>query len=248
MKTIDFSYFIERYNADEMSDAERQWFLKEIDGNDKLRDEINLRKRTDEVLKNQNVISLRNKLAGIEKKREANIPVRNVKKPAYMKYAAVIAGLVLVGNIYLFSGNDLSGDEILNRYYKAYEPPITQRSNHTKTDDDFTLAMEFFKTHDYKTAAIYFSKVVESEPRDMYSILLNGISNFENSKYPEAKRSFGTVIDNKYNLYVDQAQWYLALCYVRTDEKEKAVKQLEIIKKEGGVYKNAAKKIIRNLK
>jgi len=37
MKTIDFSYFIERYNANEMSDAERTWFRKELDGNDQLR-------------------------------------------------------------------------------------------------------------------------------------------------------------------------------------------------------------------
>ena len=32
MKTIDFSYFIERYNAGEMSDAEKEWFQKELKG------------------------------------------------------------------------------------------------------------------------------------------------------------------------------------------------------------------------
>ena len=58
MKTIDFSYFIERFNAGEMSEAEKQWFQKELEGNEKLRNEVSLRKRTDEILKNQNVISL----------------------------------------------------------------------------------------------------------------------------------------------------------------------------------------------
>ena len=33
MKTIDFSYFIERYNAGEMNDDEKQWFRKELEGN-----------------------------------------------------------------------------------------------------------------------------------------------------------------------------------------------------------------------
>jgi hypothetical protein len=37
MKTIDFSYFIERYNAGEMSSDEEQWFNKELIGNDMLR-------------------------------------------------------------------------------------------------------------------------------------------------------------------------------------------------------------------
>ena len=53
MKTIDFSYFIERYNAGEMSEAEKQWFQKELEGNENLRKEVYLRKNTDKVLKNQ---------------------------------------------------------------------------------------------------------------------------------------------------------------------------------------------------
>ena len=248
MKTIDFSYFIERYNAGDMSDSEKQWFLKELDGNEKLRNEVNLRKRTDEVLESQNIISLRGKLSGIEKRREANIPVRNSKKPAYLNYAAVIAVLVLIGSITMFSGKTLSSDKIMNRYYKVYEPPTGQRSVQSGTNADFTLALELYNTHDYEKAAILFNKVVESNPKDMQSTLLNGIANFENNKYPEAKRSFGNVINDNNNLYIDQAQWYLALCYVKTDEREKAIQQLEIIKKEGGIYRNDAKKIIRKLK
>ncbi|MCX6320762.1 MAG: tetratricopeptide repeat protein [Bacteroidia bacterium] len=248
MKTIDFSYFIERYNAGKMSDSERQWFLKELDGNEKLQNEVDLRKRTDEVLKNQNIISLRSKLSDIEKKREASIPVRNSKKPVSLKYAAVISVLVIIGSITMFSGRNLSSDEIMNRYYKVYEPPTGQRSVQSGTNADFTLALKFYNTHDYEKAAILFNKVVESNPKDMQSTLLNGIVNFENNKYPEAKRSFGNVINDNNNLYIDQAQWYLALCYVKTDEREKAIQQLEIIKKEGGIYRNDAKKIIRKLK
>jgi len=248
MKTIDFSYFIERYNANEMSDAERMWFRKELDGNDQLREELNLRKRTDAVLQKQDIISLRNKLSDIENRRKANIVVRKRMRPVYLKYVAVIAGAMLTGNIYLFTGKNLGSDEILNRYYKVYEPPTPLRSAQPNTSDDFTLALEFFNTHDYKNAAIYFSKVVESKPEDMYSSLLNGISNFENNKYPEAKLSFETVIDNKTNIYIDQAQWYLALCYVNTGENDKAIRQLEIVKERGSIYSNDAKKIIRKLK
>jgi len=248
MKTIDFSYFIERYNANEMSDAERIWFRKELEGNDQLREELNLRKRTDEVLQNQNIISLRNKLSEIENRRKANIIATKRKKPVYLKYGAVFAVLVLIGNIYLFTGKNLSSDEIMNRYYKAYEPTAPSRSAQPVTNDDFTLALEFFNTHDYKNAAIFFSKVVEREPKNMYSTLLNGISNFENNKYPEAKRSLGIVIADKTNLYIDQAQWYLALCYVNTGENDKAIRQLEIVKERGSIYSNDAKKIIRKMK
>jgi tetratricopeptide (TPR) repeat protein len=249
MKTIDFSYFIERHISGEMSDAEKQWFLKELDGNEKLRNEVNLRQRTDKILKNQNVMSLRGKLSEIEKTRSEVVkPAKNSNKSTFIKYAAVLAGLVFIGSITIFSGKHLSNDEILKRYYKAYEPPTSQRSANSETDADFTLALEFYNTRDFEKAAILFNKVLEKKPNDMQTVLLKGVSNFEEKKYPEAKQSFSKVIDNKDNLYVDQAQWFLSLCYLNTNENDKAIQLLKIIVIENGNYKNEANKIIRGLK
>lgn len=248
MKTIDFSYFIERYVAGDMNDAEKKWFEKELDGNEKLRNEVALSKRTDEVLKNRDIAALRSKLSEIEKLREINIPVSKTRKPAYLKYAAVFAGLVLIGSVVIFSGRTLSSDEIIDRYYKTYEPPTTQRSVLTTSNNDFTMALEFYNTHNYEKAAILFNKVLKSDPKDMQSTLLYGVANFEDKKYPDAKQSFVNVINDNNNLFIESAKWYLALCYVKTDDKKKAVQQLEMIKSEGGIYKNDAKKIIRRLK
>ena len=249
MKTIDFSYFIERYNAAEMSDSEKQWFEKELEGNEKLKNEVNLRKRTDEILKNQNVISLRNKLSAIENQRKGvNHPARSTKKIRYIRYAAVFAGLILIGSLALFTGKSLNSETIMKRYYKVYEPPTSQRSAVSGTDADFTLALEFYNTRDYEKAAVLFNKVLATKPDDMELVLLKGVSNFEEKKYPEAKQSFGKVIDDKNNLFIDQAEWYLALCYVNTNEIDKAKQLFKIIVNENGIYKNNARKIIRGLK
>jgi tetratricopeptide (TPR) repeat protein len=247
MKTIDFSYYIERYNAGEMSDAEQQWFQKELDGNVTLQTEVNIRRNTDKVLKNKDIISLRNKLSEIEKNREVPVIIRN-KRPEYLKYVAVLTGLIIIGSITVFSDRNMSSEEIINRYNKVYESPTVQRSAIAETNNDFSLALEFYNTHDYQKAAILFSKILEKNPKDMQSELLNGVANFEDEKYPEAKLSFDKIIYDDNNLFIETAKWYLALCYVKTDEKSKAIRQLEIITKEGGIYKNNAKKIIRKLK
>jgi tetratricopeptide (TPR) repeat protein len=249
MKTVDFSYFIERYNAGEMSESEKQWFLKELEGNEKLRNEVNLRKRTDEILKNQNVMSLRNKLSEIENRRkEVRKPVNDSKKTVFIRYAAVFAGLILIGSIAMFSGKNLNSEKIMKHYYKVYEPPTSQRSARSVSNADFTLALEFYNTHDYEKAAVLFNKVLGNNPNDMQTVLLKGVSNFEEKKYPEAKQSFVKVIDDKDNLYIDQAQWYLALCYLNTYETEKAKQLFKIIVNGDGIYKSDAKKIIRGLK
>jgi tetratricopeptide (TPR) repeat protein len=249
MKTIDFSYFIERYNSGEMSDTEKQWFLKELEGNEKLRNEVDLRKRTDEILMKQDVISLRNKLSEIERQRnEVKSPQKDSRRSVFIKYAAVVAGLVLIGSLVFLPGKKLSSDEIVKQYYKAYNPPSNQRSAQSASDADFTLALEFYNTHDYNKAAVLFNKVLENQPNDMQTVLLIGVSNYEEKKYPEAKQSFGKVIDDNNNLYVDQARWYLALCYLNTGEKEKAIQLFDEISKESGTYQNDAKKIVKGLK
>jgi TolA-binding protein len=248
MKNINFSYIIERYNAGEMSDSDKQSFEKKLINDKMLRDEANLRRKTDEILENQNIISLRNKLTSIEKRRESKKHIISTKMPVYLKYAAVILGIILIGNLSLFRGKNLSGDEIINRYYKVYEPPTTSRSSVTEPNSDFTMALEFYNTHEYGKAAALFSKVVESNPKDMQSEFLSGLSNFEDKKYPEAKQSFANVISENENYFIETAKWYLALCYVKTNEKEKAIQQLEIIKKEGGLYSKDAKNIIKRYK
>ena len=105
--------------------------------------------------------------------------------------------------------------------------------------------MEFYESHDFRNAAVSFSKVVESNPKNMYANFLNGMSNYEDSKYTEAKQSFGKVIDDKKNYYVDQAEYYLALCYLQTNEDDKAIELLRKISTEGGFYAKVAKKMIR---
>jgi tetratricopeptide (TPR) repeat protein len=248
MKTIDFSYFIERYNAGEMSDTEKEWFLKELEGNIELRNEVDLRKRTDEVLRKQDVLSLRNKLSQIEQNRKE--VTKQVSSPgrSFIRYAAVIAALVLIGSITMLTRKNMSNDEILNRYYKVYEPPTSQRSAQSVPDADFTLALELYNTHDYGKAAILFNKVLENKPNDMQVVLLRGVSNFEEKNYPEAKQSFDKVIENRDNLYVDQAQWYLALCYLQTNETEKAKKLFKLIGAVNGIYRDDAIKIYKGLK
>jgi len=247
MKTIDFSYFIERYNADEMSDAEKHWFQKELKSNKDLSVEINLRRKSDEILRRQDIISLRNKLTEIEKRREEAIPVKKTKIPTYFYYAAAIAVFMVIGSTAIFPGKKLSNDEIVLKYNKQYEPQTAQRSGLADENADFLLALEYYNTHDFANAAILFKKVVEVNPKDMEYSFLYGVANFEDKKYPEAEEWFVKVINNGKNLFTETAKWYLALCYVQTNDREKAYQQLDIISKEGSIYSKDAKKIMRRL-
>jgi len=251
MKTIDFSYFIERYNAGEMNEAEKTWFLKELESNETLRNEVDLRKRTDMVLKNHHdVIKLRNKLSEIERIRAVQEPVKNTGKRILFRYAAIITGFILVGSItlYYFYGTSMTSDEILNRFYNSYEVTSPSRSQQAIFNSDYSTAIEYYNIHDYRNAALYFSKILENDDKYMESTFLSGVSNFEVRNYPDASRSFVKVIDNNDNLFIEDAQWYLALCYLRTDESLKAKELLTEIKDAFSIHSRDAKAILRNMK
>ena len=141
----------------------------------------------------------------------------------------------------------MTGDEILIKYYQPYETAGSSRSYSQTADPDYVLAMDYYKVQDYRKAALYFSKVLEKAPDDMESTLLQGVSHFEISDYPESKRLFSRVIDDNNNLFIEDARWFLALCYIKTEEKSRALDQLRIITDSHSIYRNPARKIIRKI-
>jgi tetratricopeptide (TPR) repeat protein len=250
MKSNDFSLYIERYNAGEMEEMERIWFEKELDGNLELRREVNLRKKTDHLLKEPDIINLRNKLSSIENKRRekgaAQVPVS--RKIFHYRYAAVFIGIVLLGSITIFSGRHLSNDDIIKRYYNVYEFKFPSRSLSQASYTDFSTAVTYYNQHDFRNAALFFKKVLASDPDEMPSTFLYGVSNFEISNYPEARQSFNDVIENRDNLFREDAQWYLALCYIKTDQRDLAREKLLLIKNSDSRYKGEAKKVLRKIR
>ncbi len=249
MKTIDFSYFIERYNAGEMSNEEEHWFNKELIGNDMLRKEVNLRKITDEVLDRHDVISLRNKLSDLERKREEHVPVRKPRKSVYAKSAALVSVLVLVGSIIMLPDKEMSKEELNSRFYKTYEVATPTRAAVSLEATDFSLGLEYYKSGDYKTAAGYFEKVLDIEPDNKQSEFLYGISKFYEGNYDLAEPPLKSVANDNDNHFFITAQWYLAGCYINTNEKELAINQLEIIiNDKDNYFKKDARKLLKSLK
>jgi tetratricopeptide (TPR) repeat protein len=247
MKTIDFSYFIERYIAGEMNKAEEIWFQKELEGNLGLRNEVDLRRKTDNVLKSHDIILLRNKLSEIDKSRKSRVPSNVPRKRIQLGIAAALTGLVLIGSLVLFGSKHLTNDEIINQYYKSFDGVSVSRSSHTALNSDYSTGLDYYNIHDYKNAALYFSKVLNVDPGNMESTMFYGTSSFEVNNYPEATRSFTKVIDNNNNLFIEDAEWYLALCYVKTNEMGKASHQLNAIKNSRSIYSRNAAKILRQI-
>jgi len=243
MKTIDYSYFIERYIAGEMDQTEKFWFEKELTGNELLQKELLLRKKTDAILERQDIISLRNKLVTLEIARKDEMIKNGKLSMPRFRFAAIFAGLIILGSITFLSFRTESTSEIYKKYYQVYDNPGPSRSSETTYNE----AIDYFKQKEFSKALEGFKAYLKNKPESSQIEFLSGVSFMEIKNFPDAESAFHKVVDRKINSYTIDAKWYLAMCYIATEDKVRAKVQLHEIIKSESIYRNRARQILRHL-
>ena len=76
---------------------------------------------------------------------------------------------------------------------------------------------------------------------------MRGNSHYALKQYEEAKPDFETVEKDESSLFRDEAIWYLADCYLKTNERDKAIENLKNIAASESNHKKQAAKILRKL-
>jgi tetratricopeptide (TPR) repeat protein len=69
----------------------------------------------------------------------------------------------------------------------------------------------------------------------------------EIQQYKKANKSFEEVVEDKDNLYLDQARWYLSMCHIRLGNIEEARNTLQALADESEYYRDKARKVERQL-
>ena len=247
MKTIDYSYFIERYNACEMDEKEKIWFEMELEDNSSLQADLELRRRTDAILKDQDIISLRNKLAAIEKSRNDSkkVPVGTKKSGSALKYAAAFAGLILIGGLLLTTITRHNQGDGYGSFFNQYEAKAGIRSEISSSDRSDN-GMIHYGNNNFEAAKLEWNSKIAADPTDNESVFYRGEANRLLGNYPEAIRDFEAAM-NQESFYSDDAQWQLTDCYLKTNQVEKAIANLEGIVSSDSNHRKQARKLLREI-
>ncbi len=248
MKTINVNNTIENVLGGTAGKAEAAWLNEEMRGNPALAREVKLRRKTDEILANRDIIDLRAKLGVIEmKKRSSGTMRKAVLKTA--RYAAAVALLAVISSaLYFILRPQESSDELYSANYVRYETPGAVRSAVSSGNTLMENAIASYSAREYEKAIGFLEQVIVSEKDNMESVFMHGMANMEVSNYPGASGSFSKVIEHNDNLYLEDAAWYLGLCYMMTDNTGKAVKQFEAIAASNSRYSRQAARLARKLK
>jgi tetratricopeptide (TPR) repeat protein len=248
MKTINVNNMIENFLSGTAGVAEKAWLTKEMKRDPALARELNLRRRTDEILTGRDILDLRAKLGSVEmKKRTASALRRSAAKAA--KYAAAIAIVALISSVLYFVFRPASTtDELYTSYYSGYESPGAVRSAVSSGNTLMDNALALYGAREYEEAIGYLEQIIAIDQGNMEPVFMHGVANMEVSNFPVAEGSFSKVIDHNDNLYLEDAAWYLGLCYMMTDEREKALNQFSAIAESKSRHSRQAAKLLRKLK
>lgn len=246
---INYSEFIERYIDGEMTGQELIWFEKELDSNEWLQKEVKLRKKVNHAILDESSMKFRDELEDAyavymnDSKGSSNRKSKFIVTGSVL--ISVLAGVILILNL---TGKQYTNEQLFDKYYESYESNTTFRSADDGLNSDLVLAMQFYVDKDYNEALKLFESILLADPSRIGLNFYSGISRMEIKEYELAGKSFGKIIDDRYNMYIEQAEWYLSLCYIITDQDDKAIPLLEKIVNGNGYYHKEAGSILRKFK
>lgn len=243
---------LESYIHSELSSEELASFEAELTSNQKLMDEIDLIKNIDLALKETDVMQLRSNLQSIAGEIASN---KQTERSFAGKFKAkrivlstVAASIILLLGITGIMSRQSSRDKTYQKFYNRYEATGIVRSANLTANQALAEALQRFENKDYKAALDLFSEVVSRDQNNMVGHFYAGASLQETGKYKNAIKEYETVIIDKDNLFTEQAEWYIGLCYLQTNENKKAYKQFKKIAKNEGFYQQKAQSILSKIK
>lgn len=241
MNDIDL---IEHYLDGSLSDTERLAFEERVSREAELRAQVEemtliregiMRASRKEVLK-----SLKELEATLP---EVETPVIALWRNTWLQVAAGISLLAVCA--YLLWPRPQEPTQLFAEYFEPY-PNIIMPTVRGVVENDSTVKAQAFRAYDqndYELAIQLFEKL---STQDEAVLLYLGNSYLASGQPEKALLLFEKVLNN-YDVFDEQAEWYVAVSYLKLEEREKARAALQKVVARESSYKSKAQLILDKL-
>ena len=254
MKTLEKDLFelIDEKLSGELSGESLEAFDMDLEKDAELMAEFELHKEVDEAIQESEVIELRKKLELVhdltQNKKQPGL-LRTILRHKLSRIAAAsFVVLLLITSLSLYflrpDGN-MSNDSLFKIYYQPDAALLIRGTN--SQNATLIQAFQMYENKEYNNALSLFSEVLDKDSENIPVQFYSGISNIELGQYQEALHPFNFIMDHKQNLYVERAEWYTALCFLKVNENENAVDLFRKISLSNSSYKDKAHEILKSI-
>ncbi len=158
--------------------------------------------------------------------------------------AAVAVILVVGGSVITYK---YVSNQTLNSVYSGnFNPDISllvSRGYDISENAAISKGVSCYKNGDYKLAIELF----ETNNDDIVATLYSGFCYMKFEEFDRAIVNFKLIISDDDNLFVDQAEWNLGLCYLKIGKENLAKSMFNHVINEKGAFRNKAKILLQKL-
>lgn len=172
---------------------------------------------------------------------------KKVNRFGYLKVAAVALILIGIGTIGYLLLKPVSSKDLFAQYYKPYSTDVYTRSDNSDSSI-INLAFQEYQQKQYSNALELFSKIQLVDSNRIVVLFFSGISYLETNNKEKAILFLKQASSDSSNALYSQAQWYLAMTYLKFDNPNEAIPIFEKQIKEKSFYADKANKILEELK
>lgn len=240
---------IDGYLGEDLDEDSMALFEDELMVNSGLGADLAFHREVDKAVGERDVISLRSSLQQIAmdegNRRSERLGMVGTRRKSLFWYAAASVLVFMVVFTSLVRHKSYTGQQLYTSYYQPYKVGASVSRSGSATQNGLNNALLAIDRGEYATALNLLESAGEKESCavNFYS----GVAYQELGQYSRAIGSFTQVVEQGDNLLVEQSEWYIGLCYLKTDELEKAVAQFRSIASRNGFYGEESGKILKQL-
>jgi len=184
-----------------------------------------------------------NERAELKRKLTSFEPKKAKVKSFKIWYAA--ASLFLIAGLgFYFSQN--SNTAIYEEFYQSYPNVVAPTVRGEQKEDIKSEAFYEYDSGNYEKSLALFSAIYESE-KDDYALFYKALSQMELQKTNDAINTFKQFDLNKNNAFTPFVKWYLALAYLKDNQKENAMQLLKSLSENENPQQEMAQKLLTEL-
>lgn len=243
---------IDDYLLNYLNEKDRLEFETLLEENIKLKNETVFHSEINDAIIETDVIKLRDTLSEIFEENKPSSKIRKLipdniqNKPLRYVGVAASAAAVISAGIFSLTQQKTTSGNLFKQAYIPYEAAGLFRS--APLSNPSFRGIDLYNEKKFDEAIAQFSIVLNENGEHPMCNFYMGLCYMEKNNFEQAINSFQKVIIEKDNLFIEQAEWYMALSMLKTNEEKESYTILNRIVENKEYYQKNAKELLNKLK
>ena len=236
---------IDAYLKNKLSKSEKESFEQQMSTNPSLMEAVQQQRKAIQLIEALGDQQLKLQLKqAIQNKNQTSKPAKRLTI-RWRTAAGIAASLLVLAIALWFIFAPSSNDALFATNYEIYNLSVNSRDN--SIDQSIRAAVDLYQKSQFEEALPLLDGIYQSTNDSKWRIA-QAVSLIETEQYQRAIDQLSAIRSNGTDVYQNPALWYTAMAYLKLDQKEQAITNIELLsQKEPDIYTQKARAFLDDI-